>query len=77
MSDALTSQMFGDRVMLFNELVDGHETTTHSDNQIVILNLHDHLLREVTVMSSLLTIMHLHKQTLHSLLSVTQIDEVC
>ena len=66
-SDSLSTQMFGDRVVLFNEFVDRHETSTHSDNQVVILNFHDHLLSEVAVMSSLLALTNSHEQAFHPL----------
>ena len=52
------------RVVLLDELVDGHETTSNSDDQIAILHLHNDLLGEVAVV----TFRFSHEETLHALL---------
>ena len=51
-------------VVLLDELVNGHETTSDSDDQIAILHLHNDLLSEVAVVTLSIS----HKQTLHALL---------
>ena len=59
-------------VVLLDELVDGHETTSDSDDQIAILHLHNDLLGEVAVV----TLGIAHEETLHALLWITLINEV-
>ena len=60
------------RVVLLDELVNGHETTSNSDDQIAILHLHNDLLGEVAVV----TFRFSHEETLHALLRITLINEV-
>ena len=62
--DALTAQMLRYRVVLLDELVNGHEATSNSDDQIAILHLHNDLLGEVAVV----TFRFSHEETLHALL---------
>ena len=63
-------------VVLLDELVYGHETASHTDNQVVILDLHHYLLREIAVMAGLLALTDPHEQAFHSLLRVTLVNEV-
>ena len=51
-------------IVLLNKLVNGHETTSYSDDQIAILHLHNDLLGEVAVVSFRFS----HEETLHALL---------
>ena len=62
--------------MLLDELVDRHEATTDSYDEIVVLHLHDDLLGEVAVCPTTLTIAPTHKEALHALLRVALIDKV-
>ena len=71
-SRTLVSDVLGDWVMLLDELVNRHETATHSDDQVVVLHFHDHLLCEVVVV----TIAFSHKQALHPFLGIRLIDEL-
>ena len=46
---AFLTYMLRDRIVLLNKLVYGHEATSHSQDQVVILDLHDHLIGEIAV----------------------------
>ena len=69
---SLVPEMLRDRVMLFNELVNGHETTSDTQYQVVVLHFHDDLLREVAVVTATLA----NEETLHSLLRICPVDEL-
>ena len=60
------------RVVLFDELVDRHEAATNSQDQVVVLDLHNHLVREVTVSASSLP----HEQGFHTLFRIALVYEI-
>lgn len=73
MSCPLLANVLRDRVVLLDKLIDGHETAPDTQNQVVVLNFHDHLLGEVVVV----TVVALsHEKALHPLLRVRLVDEL-
>lgn len=64
--------MLRDRIVLFDKLVNGHETSTDAENQVVILDLHDDFSREVVVM----TVTVSDKEAFHAFLRVSPVDIV-
>lgn len=63
--------------MLLYKLVYGHEAATDTQNQIVVFQLHDHLLGEIAILPWLCAVFISHEQALHPLLRITLIDEIC
>lgn len=64
--------MLRDRIMLLNKFVNRHVASTDSEDQVVILDLHDHLTREVVVVAVTVS----HKEALHAFIRVSPVDEV-
>ena len=60
------------RVVLFDELVYRHEAATNTQDQVVVLDLHNHLVREVAVAASRLP----HEQSFHTLFRIALIYEI-
>ena len=40
-----------DRVVLLDELVDRHESTSDSKNEVIVFDFHDNLLREIVIVA--------------------------
>lgn len=64
--------MLRDRVVLLNELIDGHKSATDSQYKVVVLHHHDHLVCEVAVAPFSLP----HEQALDAFLRITFVDEI-
>ena len=63
--------VLGNWIMLFNEFLDRHEASSHSDHQIVSFQIHEHLVLEEAVVTFRLS----DKEGLHALVWATLVDE--
>lgn len=76
MGDSLMAQMLRDGVVLLDELVNGHEAAADSNDEIAVFDFHDDLLREVTVVPSLLALVLAHEKAFHALVRVTLVNKI-
>ena len=72
MRGCLLSHILCNRIVLLDELIDGHEASSHSDHKIVALEIHDHLVLKEAVVTFWLS----HEQRLHSLVWDALVDEL-